>query len=67
MANGIQVKFSSELGTFVITHGDSLELLTVKTESELLRGAGIVGQNTRTLIDECKEKPNVNVYCRLSA
>jgi hypothetical protein len=65
MANGIQVKFSSDLGTFVITHGNNLELLKVKTESELLRGAGIVGRNTRTLIDECKAKPNVNVFCRL--
>ena len=62
MANGVQVKFSSSLGTFVVTHGDKVRM---KTESELLRHGGIVGQNTRKLIDECKAKPNRNVFCIL--
>ncbi len=65
MANGIQVKFSSDLGTFVITHGNNLELLKVRTESELLQHGGIVGQNTRTLITQLRGKPDVNVFCRL--
>lgn len=62
MANSIQVKFSSLMGTFVVTHGEKVRM---RTESELLRGAGIVGQNTRALIDELRGKPNVDVFCRL--